>query len=137
MLNLCKVAFRFSSAPETLVDQTIEETVNKNTETPGGINWFSLKPGAASKYYLTAEYSVQDHILERAETRDWSRRFQAASSRSPKVPHKERQGRCRVLTENNWLKPMCPGEEILNLSAYPLVLWPQHMLPIIFWELIK
>ena len=34
------------------VDQTIEETVNKNTQTPG----CSLKPAALSRYYLTAEY---------------------------------------------------------------------------------
>ena len=34
------------------VDQTIEEIVNKDTQTPG----CSLKPAALSRYYLTAEY---------------------------------------------------------------------------------
>ena len=38
------------------VDQTCEETVNKDTQTPAGIKGFSLKPGAMSKYYLIAEY---------------------------------------------------------------------------------
>ena len=38
------------------VDQTCEETVNKDTQTPGGTKGFSLKPGAVSKYYLIAEY---------------------------------------------------------------------------------
>ena len=38
------------------VDQTIEETANKDTQTSGGTKGFSLKPGAVSKYYLTAEY---------------------------------------------------------------------------------
>ena len=38
------------------VDQTIEEMVNKDTQTPGGTNGFSLKPGAVSSHYLTAEY---------------------------------------------------------------------------------
>ena len=38
------------------VDQTIEETVNKGTQTAGGTKGFSLKPGMVSKYYLTAEY---------------------------------------------------------------------------------
>ena len=38
------------------VDQTCEETVNKDTQTPGGTKGFSLKPRAVSKYYLTAEY---------------------------------------------------------------------------------
>lgn len=38
------------------VDQTCEETVNKDTQTPGGTKGFSLKPKAVSKYYLTAGY---------------------------------------------------------------------------------
>ena len=38
------------------VDQTIEETVNKDTQTPGGTKGFSLKPAALSRYYLTAEH---------------------------------------------------------------------------------
>ena len=39
------------------VDQTIEETINKDTQTPGGTNGFSLKHDAVQKYYLNAEYS--------------------------------------------------------------------------------
>ena len=38
------------------VDQTLEETVNKDTQTPGGTKGFSLKPGALQRYYLTAEF---------------------------------------------------------------------------------
>ncbi|KAG1659185.1 hypothetical protein GQR58_022660 [Nymphon striatum] len=38
------------------VDQTVEETVNKDTQTSGGTKCFSLNPGAISRYYLTAEY---------------------------------------------------------------------------------
>jgi len=38
------------------VDQSCEETVNKDTQTPGGTKGFSLKPAAVSKYYLVAEY---------------------------------------------------------------------------------
>ena len=37
------------------VDQTREETENKDTQTSGGTNGFSLKPNAFSKYYLVAE----------------------------------------------------------------------------------
>lgn len=37
------------------VDQTCEEIVNRNTQTPGGTKGFSLKPAAVSKYYLIAE----------------------------------------------------------------------------------
>ena len=38
------------------VDQTIEETINKDTQTAGGTKGFSLKAGTISRYYLTAEY---------------------------------------------------------------------------------
>ena len=38
------------------VGQTTEETVNKDTQTAGGTRGFSRKPGAVSRYYLTAEH---------------------------------------------------------------------------------
>ena len=38
------------------VDQACEETVNRDTKTPGGTIGFSLRPQAVSKYYLVAEY---------------------------------------------------------------------------------
>ncbi|XP_068719543.1 uncharacterized protein [Montipora capricornis] len=38
------------------VDQTIEETINKDTQTAGGTRGFSLKPGALQRYYMTAEF---------------------------------------------------------------------------------
>ena len=38
------------------VDQTIEETINKDTQPPGGTKGFSLKHDAVQKYYLNAEY---------------------------------------------------------------------------------
>ena len=37
-------------------DQTIEETINKDTQTAGGTKGFSLKSGAVKKYYLNAEH---------------------------------------------------------------------------------
>ena len=39
-----------------LVDQTIEETINEDTQTAGGTRGFSLKPGALQPYYMTAEF---------------------------------------------------------------------------------
>ena len=38
------------------VDQTTEETYNKDTQTAGGTRGFNLKPGAMSRYYLTAQH---------------------------------------------------------------------------------
>ena len=40
------------------VGQTVEETVNKDTQTAGGTKSFSVKPSAVSRYYLTAEYRI-------------------------------------------------------------------------------
>ena len=42
----------FSRIP---VDQTIEETINKDTKTPGGIKGFSVNYGAVKRHYLTAD----------------------------------------------------------------------------------
>lgn len=38
------------------VDQAIEVTVNKDTQTPGGIVGFSLKPAAIKWHYITAKH---------------------------------------------------------------------------------
>ena len=38
------------------MDRTIEETINKDTQTPGGTTGFSMKKGAVSKHYITADY---------------------------------------------------------------------------------
>ena len=38
------------------VDQTIELTVNKDTQTPGGTARYYLKAGAIKRYNLTAEH---------------------------------------------------------------------------------
>ena len=38
------------------MDQATEETVNKDTQTPGGTKGYSLKPSAVIRYYLTAEF---------------------------------------------------------------------------------
>jgi len=38
------------------VDQACKETVNKDTQSPGGTKGFSLKPKAINKYRLVAEY---------------------------------------------------------------------------------
>ncbi|KAJ8383303.1 hypothetical protein AAFF_G00222390 [Aldrovandia affinis] len=38
------------------VDQTIEETVNRDTQTAGGTKGFSLKQAAVEMYYLTSGY---------------------------------------------------------------------------------
>ena len=43
----------FSKIP---VDQSIEMTINKDTQTPGGTTKFSLRSSAVKRYYMTAEH---------------------------------------------------------------------------------
>lgn len=38
------------------VDQTIEETMNKDSQRAGRTRGFSLNPGALQRYYMTAEF---------------------------------------------------------------------------------
>ena len=38
------------------MDQTTEETVNRDTQTAGGAKGFSLNRAAVERYYLTSEY---------------------------------------------------------------------------------
>ena len=38
------------------MDQTIEETANRDTKIAGGVRKYSLKPGAVSRFFLTAEH---------------------------------------------------------------------------------
>ncbi|KAG1660989.1 putative ATP-dependent RNA helicase DDX46 [Nymphon striatum] len=41
------------------IDQTVEETVNMDTQTAGGTKGFSLKQSALTRYYLTAEHRAE------------------------------------------------------------------------------
>ncbi|KAI8521965.1 hypothetical protein Bbelb_017190 [Branchiostoma belcheri] len=102
------------------VDQTIEETVNKDTQTAGGTKGFSLNHSAISKYYLTAEH--RSFYLK--QLRDMT-----SGAMSAKFCHKDLQGtRIRRdeadvkslvdLMENNWINPMSPEEpDLVSLST--------------------
>ena len=89
------------------VDQTTEETVNKDTQTSGGTRGFSLKPGTVARYYLTAEHRA-------SALREL--RHQISLQSSGKVSHAD-LGKSRIkkdesdvsslvdLLENNWTNP--------------------------------
>ena len=97
------------------VDQTIEETLNKDKQTPGGTNGFSLKPGAVSKHYVTAEYrAVYLRTLR-----------EMIGQGSSKLSHPDliRKDEAYVkslidLMEHNWLSPLSPDEsDLVSLST--------------------
>ena len=101
------------------VDQTIEETVNKDTQTPGGAKGFSLKPAALSCYYLRAEHrstclkqlrdltdikppGVSHHDLESSRIRKDEQAVQSLVD----------------LTESEWINPFSGAPtELISLLA--------------------
>jgi len=54
-------------------DQAVEETVNRDTQTPGGTKGFSLKPSAVHRYYQTAEYR-SSYLRQLRETLGFGKR---------------------------------------------------------------
>ena len=101
------------------VDQAIEETVIKDTQTPGGAKGFSLKAGAVAKYYLTAEYRAEYLKALRIIKDKDSSKMSHPDTHMPRTKKDERDIQSvKDLLENSWVNPMCPDEQdIVNLST--------------------
>ena len=100
------------------VDQTTEETVNKDTQTSGGTKGFSLKPSALNKYYLTAEYRSKFHLREMTGKHRSS--FSHADLHKPRIKRDKADVKAVLdLLENNWVNPLSPdGSELVSLSYW-------------------
>lgn len=70
------------------VDQVIEETMNKDIQTPGGTKDFSLKEGVVTRYSLSSEYRSRCLRQTRDMTGEDDTNFR--SSRSPTTKNTER-----------------------------------------------
>ena len=101
------------------VDQTIEETVNKDTKTPGGTKGFSLKPGAVSRHYLTAEYRAVYLRTLRDMIGQGSSKLSHPDLQGPRLRKDEADVKSLIdLMENNWLNPLSPDEsDLVSLST--------------------
>ncbi|PIK43758.1 hypothetical protein BSL78_19393 [Apostichopus japonicus] len=85
------------------VDQTTEETVNKDTETSGGTKGFSLKPEAIRRYYHTAEYRSMYLRQLREMTGLGGANFDHADLHQPRIQKDEKDIRSVLdLVENSW-----------------------------------
>ena len=90
------------------VDQTIEETVNKDTQTPGGTKGFSLKPGAVSRYYLTAEYrsSFLHMLRDVTGTRNFTSNTGHPDLSKSRIKKDEKDVLSLIdMLQNNWINP--------------------------------
>ena len=89
------------------IHQTIEETVNKDTQMAGGTKGFSLKPGALSRYCLTAEYrSSFLHLLRDAVGTSKSSSFYHPDLSKSRIKKDERDVKSLIeMLERNWINP--------------------------------
>ena len=101
----------FSRIP---VDQTIEETVNKDIQTSGGTKGFSLRPGAVSKYYLSAEYKSM-YLGELRQMVNLSNsRLAHPDLQSSWIKKDEADIKSLIdVMENKWIYPIDPEESDL------------------------
>ena len=101
------------------VDQTIQETVNKDTQTPGGTKGFSLNPGAVTRYYLTSEYrnmyigKLRD-MIGRSDSRMSHPDLQLSRIQRDEVDIQSLVD----LMDTSWINPLSPDQaEFVSLST--------------------
>lgn len=101
------------------VDQCVETTINRDTQTHGGTKGFSLKPGALSRYYLTAEYRssylriLKDTVhLEQTD-------LQHNDLKKSRMQRDEHDVRHLVETlDTTWINPFSDGmQELVSIST--------------------
>ena len=99
------------------IDQAIEETANKDTQTPGGTKGFSLKPGALSRFYITAEYrSMCLRQLRKMTSLQQTMKIKRADLSSSRIAQDERDVQAIVdLLETSWKNPFEGTNELISL----------------------
>ena len=102
------------------VDQALEETVNKDTQTPGGTRGFSLKPETVAKYYLSAEYRsmAMRQIHEFVDGIDTGNRTKHPDLVSSRIRKDERDVQSVVgLLEHEWVQPFSSADDLVSIST--------------------
>ena len=100
------------------VDQTCEETVNKDTQTPGGTKGFSLKPGTVSRYYMVTEYRsiFLSHLRDMLQLKSHFNHADLQSKR--KVKDEQDVQSLMDMLENNWIDPFNnENQELISIST--------------------
>ena len=92
---------------QVLVDQTIEQTLNRSTKTKGGIVGFSLRKGAVQRWILTAHsraaFVDRCRAMSTGATKNQSRHHKEAAS--PRVQRDETDVKKVMITVSNWRNP--------------------------------
>ena len=101
------------------MDQTIEETINKDTQTPGGTKGFSTKKGAVSRYYITADYRASCVRQLRYMINGEESGFRHPDLRTSRILKDEEDVESLIhMLQNIWFDPFA-GEvlDLCNLST--------------------
>jgi hypothetical protein len=101
------------------VDQTVEETVNKDTQTAGGTRGFSLRAGAVSKYYLTAEHRSASLRQFRTMVQMVDPEFVHPDLEPSRIRKDEAGVQSLVdMMEDNWTNPLEEGvSDLISIST--------------------
>ena len=96
--------------------------MNKDTQTQGGTKGFNLKPGAVSRYYLTAEYrsSYLRQLKESVNITDPNSRH--ADLRQSRISRDEADIQSLIdMLENNWVRNHRKKKQILDYCSMPCI----------------
>ena len=90
----------------SLLIQTIEDAINKDAQKQRGTKEFSLKPGAISKFYLTAEYR-SSYLRKLKDMIDLNKlKFHHQDLQETRISRDEHDVQnLVVMLENNWINP--------------------------------
>lgn len=101
------------------VDQAVEETVNKDTQTPGGTKGFSLKQSTLARYDLTSEFRISflRYLREIVSHKDCCSKHH--DLQAPRMEKDENAVRSVVeLLEKNWIYPFSgETQDLVSLST--------------------
>jgi len=100
-------------------DQTIEETVNRDTKTPGGTKGFSLKSQSLSRYYMTAEYRSVALREMREMIHHPTPQFSHSDLHAPRIKkdHVDTKAVIDIL-EHEWTNPLSGEQsELVSIST--------------------
>ena len=99
------------------VDQTIEVTVNKDTQTPGGTARFSLKAGAIKQYYLTAEHRSaflgQIRLIAQGKTSE----LHHAELQQTRIKKDEEAVSAVVQLIQGWINPFTENQDLVSICT--------------------
>lgn len=100
------------------IDQTLGETINRDTQTAGCTKGFSLNPAAVSRYYLTAEYkSTYLSILKSSLGLQQSDCSHKDLGQSRIAKDEEHITSTVDLLDSSWINPFACGESLDSLST--------------------